>query len=80
MEVVPLMRGAKGEEAHQKYKEGDGSRCDHVFGLLVDCGLLRLLALFSCLAKIAVLFSTRVFLSVNPTFILGGLRVPTQEK
>ena len=28
MEVVPLMSGAKGEEAHQEYKEGNGSHCD----------------------------------------------------
>ena len=27
MEVVPLMSGAQGQEAHQEYKEGDGSHC-----------------------------------------------------
>ena len=36
-------------------------------------GMLILVALFNCLANIAVLFSTRVFPSKNPTFILGGL-------
>ena len=30
MEVVPLMSGAKGEEAHQEYKEEDGSYYEHV--------------------------------------------------
>ena len=30
MEVVLLMSGAQGEEAHQEYKEEDGSHCDHV--------------------------------------------------
>ena len=30
MEVVALMSGAKGEEAHQAYKEGDGSHGNHV--------------------------------------------------
>ena len=29
MEVVALMSGAQGEEAHQEYKEGDGSHCEH---------------------------------------------------
>ena len=29
MEVVALMSGAKGEEAHKEYKEEDGSHCDH---------------------------------------------------
>ena len=27
MEVVALMSGAQGEEAHQEYKEEDGSHC-----------------------------------------------------
>ena len=31
MEVVPLMSGAKGEEAHQEYKAKDGSHFSHVF-------------------------------------------------
>ena len=30
MEVVALMSGAQGEEAHQAYKEGDGSHRRHV--------------------------------------------------
>ena len=34
MEVVVLMSGAKGEEAHHLYKEGDGSHRGHVFRLL----------------------------------------------
>ena len=29
MEVVALMSGAQGEEAHQEYKEGDGNHCGH---------------------------------------------------
>ena len=44
MEVVPLMSGSKGEEAHQEYKEGDGSHCDHVldYYLIVVCYGFRL--------------------------------------
>ena len=34
-------------------------------------------ARLSCLAKSAVLFSTRVFPSGNPTLTHGGIRVPT---
>ena len=78
MEVVALMSGAQGEEARQEYKEEDGIHCEDDLILFVY-GMLWLVALFSCLAKIAVLFSTRVFLSGNPTFILGGIQVPTQE-
>ena len=40
MEVVPLMSGAKGEEARQEYKEADGSHCEDVFILLFDFGML----------------------------------------
>ena len=58
MEVVPLMSGTKDEEAHQEYKEEDGSHCEDVFYIILDYGLLRLVALFSCLAKIVVMFST----------------------
>ena len=76
MEVVPLMSGAKGEEARQEYRNRMAAIV-MMFGLLFGCGLLRLLALFSCLAMIAVLFSTRVFPSGNPTLMLRGLRVPT---
>ena len=49
MEVVPLMSGAKGEEAHQEYKEEDGSHCDHVFWdyyLIVVCYDLWLSSVF----------------------------------
>ena len=31
MEVVPLMSGAKGEEAHHLYKEEDGSHISSCF-------------------------------------------------
>ena len=72
MEVVPLTSGVEGEEAHQEYKEGDGSHRRRI-GSIFFYGLLILEALFSCLANIVVLFSTRVFSSGNPTFILKGL-------
>ena len=36
MEVMHLMSGAKGEEAHQEYKEEDGSHCGYFFRLLFD--------------------------------------------
>ena len=60
MEVMPLMSGAKGEEAHHLYKEEDGShRCIMFMFLIFQIyGLFRLVALFICLAKIVVLFST----------------------
>ena len=35
MEVFPLMSGAKGEESHQEYKEGDGSHCEHVLIIIL---------------------------------------------
>ena len=39
MEVVALMSGAQGEEAHQEYKEGDGIHCgdDWIIILLMVC-------------------------------------------
>ena len=39
MEVVALMSGAQGEEAHQAYKEGDGSHRRHVFYYYIVYGL-----------------------------------------
>ena len=37
MEVASLMTGAKGEEAHQAYKEGDGShRRNYDYGLCIN--------------------------------------------
>ena len=78
MEVVALMSGAQAKEAHQAYKEGDGSHGNH-YWVLFCLWPVWLVCLFSCLVETAVLFSTRVFLSGNPTFILGGLRVPTKE-
>ena len=50
MVVVPLMSGAKGEEAHQEYKEEDGSHYDDVFGdycLMWSVKTLSSLQLFS---------------------------------
>ena len=38
MEVVALMSGAQGEEAHQAYKEGDGSHRRH-FIIIIFYGL-----------------------------------------
>ena len=77
MEVVALMSGAQGEEAHQAYKEEDGSHRGHVldYYFYMVCMNCFSLQLFS-----RVIFSTSVFPSGNPTFILGGFRVPTQEK
>ena len=39
MEVVALMSGAQGEEAHQEYKEGDNIHCgdDGIIILLMVC-------------------------------------------
>ena len=39
MEVVNLMSGAQGEEAHQAYKEGNGNHGKHVLIiiLIMDC-------------------------------------------
>ena len=36
MEVVALMSGAQGEEAHQEYKEGDGSHRRHVLIIILS--------------------------------------------
>ena len=49
MEVVALMSGAQGEEAHQEYKEGDGSHRGHVFHYYFDmvCMTSFCLQLFS---------------------------------
>ena len=53
------MSGEKGEEAHNLYKEEDGSHIS--FKLMYDIwlyGPFGHINFFSCLAKIAVLFST----------------------
>ena len=47
MEVVALMSGAQGEEAHQAYKEGNGSHWKHVWVLfwlwyVITCYSLQL--------------------------------------
>ena len=49
MEVVDLMSGAKGEEAHHLYKEGDDSHRRHVLDYYFDivCRTIFSLELFN---------------------------------
>ena len=67
------MSGAKGKEAHNLYKEEDGSHIGYVLDYYFVCGLFRLLAFFSCLVEIVVMFSTGCSRARIPSLPLRGL-------
>lgn len=81
MGVVALMSGVLGEKDHNAYKEVEGAHRRHDVDYYCVFGLYDFFH-SSAVQRIEtiMLFSTRVFPSGNPTLILRGLRVPTQER
>ena len=67
------MSGAKGKKSHNLFKEEDGSHIGYVMAYYFVYGMFRLLAFFSCLVEIDVLFSTGCSRAGIPPLSLRGL-------